>query len=190
VRQLSLEESDFVESASQVWWIFLVTGIAWLWVALIVLRLDAGSVSAISIMFGIVAIGAGVSEFVAVASSTTGWKIVRAVLGVLFVVAGIVAFFQPAGTFVALASLFAWVVLFKGIFDVTVALVGPKVGLWWVVLLIGIAEILLAFWAAGYFAGKAVLLVAWIAGFALFRGLMEIFTAFRLRGLKRELATG
>ena len=56
--QLSLAESDFVESASRAWWVFLVTGIAWLWVALIVLRLDATSVSAIALMFGFVAIGA------------------------------------------------------------------------------------------------------------------------------------
>lgn len=188
MRDLSLEESDFVESAARVWWAFLVAGIAWLGVALVVLRLDATSVSAIAIIFGIVAIGAGIAEFMAMAGSTTGWKIARGILGVLFVVGGIVAFFEPAGTFVALAALFAWVVLFKGIFDVTVALVGPKVGVWWLGLVIGILEILLAFWAAGYFGGKAVLLVAWIAGFALFRGFMEIFTAFRLRGLKRTLA--
>jgi uncharacterized membrane protein HdeD (DUF308 family) len=185
---LTLEERDFAESASRVWWIFLITGIAWLWVALIVLRLNLSSVTAIAILFGIVAIGLGVSEFMAMAGSTTGWKIVRAILGVLFLVAGIIAFFEPAGTFVALASLFAWVVLFKGIFDVTVALMGPKIGHWWIVLLLGIVEILLAFWAAGYFRGSALLLIAWIAGFALVRGFMEIFTAFRLRELKKELA--
>jgi uncharacterized membrane protein HdeD (DUF308 family) len=189
MRQLSLEESDFVEGAARVWWIFLVTGIAWLWVALIVLRLNATSVAAISVLFGVVAIGAGVNEFMAMANSTTGWKIARGILGALFIVAGIVSFFQPAGTFVALASLFAWVVLFKGIFDVTVALVGPKVGLWWLILLLGIVEILLAFWAAGYFRGSALLLVAWIAGFALARGFMEIFTAFRLRSLRDVVAS-
>ena len=189
MRQLSLEESDFVEGAARVWWIFLITCIAWLWVALIVLRLDATSVAAISVLFGVVAIGAGVNEFMAMPSSTAGWKIARGILGALFIIAGIVAFFQPAGTFVALASLFAWVVLFKGIFDITVALVGPKIGYWWVILLIGIVEILLAFWAAGYFAGKAVLLIAWIAGFALARGFMEIFTAFRLRSLRDAVAS-
>jgi uncharacterized membrane protein HdeD (DUF308 family) len=188
MRSLMLEENDFVESASRVWWVFLVTGIAWLWVALIVLRLDLTSVTAIAVLFGIVAIGLGVTEFFAMAGSTTGWKIVRAILGVIFIAAGIVAFTEPAGTFVALASLFAWVVLFKGIFDVTVSLVGPKIGLWWLILILGIVEILLAFWAAGYFRGSALLLVAWIAAFALTRGFMEIFTAFRLRGLKKEFA--
>jgi uncharacterized membrane protein HdeD (DUF308 family) len=61
-------------------------------------------------------------------------------------------------------------------------------GHWWVTLVLGIAEMLVAFWAAGYFAGKAVLMVAWIAGFALARGFMETLTAFRLRAVKRELA--
>jgi uncharacterized membrane protein HdeD (DUF308 family) len=185
---MTLEEADFVESASNVWWVFLVAGIAWLWVALIILRLNATSITAISIMFGIVAIAAGVNELIGMRSSTTGWKIARGILGVLFIVAGIVAFFHPANTFVALAALFAWIVLFKGIFDVTLALVGPKVGLWWVILIVGILEILLAFWAAGYFRGSAILLVVWVAVFALSRGFMEIFTAFRLRSLKRELA--
>ena len=60
-------------------------------------------------------------------------------------------------------------------------------GLWWLILILGIAEILLAFWAAGYFRGSALLLIAWIAAFALVRGFMEIFTAFRLRELKKEL---
>jgi uncharacterized membrane protein HdeD (DUF308 family) len=188
MRPLALADRDFAEGASRVWWVFLLSGIAWLWVALIVLRLDTTSVTAIAVLFGIVAIGLGVMEFVAMAVSTTGWKIVRAILGVLYIAAGIVAFFEPAGTFVALAALFAWVVLFKGIFDVTVALMGPKVGNWWLILLIGIAEILLAFWAAGYFRGSALLLVAWIAAFALTRGFMEIFTAFRLREVNKELA--
>ena len=188
MQQMTFEETDFAESAARVWWVFLIAGIAWLWVSLIILRLNATSITAISIMFGIVAIAAGVNELIAMPSSTTGWKIARGLLGVLFIIAGIVAFFQPAGTFVALASLFAWVVLFKGIFDVCVALIGPKVGLWWVILIVGVIEILLAFWAAGYFRGSAILLVAWVAIFTLSRGFMEIFTAFRLRGLKKELA--
>jgi uncharacterized membrane protein HdeD (DUF308 family) len=190
MQQMTFDEHDFVESAAGVWWVFLLTGIAWLWVALIILRLNATSITAISIMFGIVAIAAGVNELIGMANSTVGWKIARGILGVLFIIAGIVAFFHPANTFVALASLFAWIVLFKGIFDVTLALVGPKIGLWWVTLIIGIIEILLAFWAAGYFRGSAILLVAWVAIFALSRGFMEIFTAFRLRGLKRELTAG
>ncbi len=42
------------------WWLFLLTSIGWMLVALIVLRFDYTSVSAIAILFGIVAIAAGV----------------------------------------------------------------------------------------------------------------------------------
>ena len=41
------------------WWWLLITGIAWMLVALILLRFDYTSVSAISILFGVVAIMAG-----------------------------------------------------------------------------------------------------------------------------------
>jgi uncharacterized membrane protein HdeD (DUF308 family) len=173
-----------LESASRVWWLYLAIGILWLWVALIVLRLNLDSLEAISILFGCVAIALGVSEFMAMPASTTGWRIARGALGALCIVAGIVAFFQPAGTFVALASLVAWVLLFKGIFDVTMSLV-VREGVWWLLLLVGIAEILLAFWAAGYFRGSAFLLVVWVGAFALMRGITEILLAFRLHSLAK-----
>ncbi|HEY7196958.1 MAG TPA: DUF308 domain-containing protein [Gaiellaceae bacterium] len=180
-----LEQAE-LEGASRVWWLYLIVGILWLWVALIVLRLNLDSLYAISILFGCVAIGMGVSELFAIPASTTGWKIARGLLGALFIVAGIVAFFRPAGTFVALASLVAWVLLFKGVADVVVALM-TRVGAWWFLLIVGILEIVVGFWAAGYFRGSAILLVAWIAALALMRGISEIFLAFRLRNLSKEI---
>lgn len=184
---MRLEETELAEGASRIWWLFLLTGILWLWISLIVLRLNLESVTAIAILFGIVAIGAGINEFLAIGASTTGWKIAHGILGVVFVAAGIVAFFEPAGTFVALASLVAWVLLFKGIFDIVLALVSHPAHLWWVGLIVGSIEIVLAFWAAGYFRGSAIILVAWVAALTLLRGITEIVMAFRLRHLKKEL---
>lgn len=185
---MRLEETELVESASRFWWLFLIAGILWLWVSLIILRLDASSVKAISIIFGLVAIGAGLNEFMAMPASSRGWKIAHGLLGAVFVAAGVVAFFRPAGTFVALASIVAWVLVFKGIFDITVAIVTHEVvRLWWIGLIVGFAEILLGFWAAGYFRGSAILLIAWIAALALMRGITEIMMAFRLRSLGKEL---
>ena len=180
---LRLDENELAESASRFWWLYLVTGILWLWVTLIILRLNLDTVYAISILFGFVAIGAGINEFLGMGVSTTGWKIVHAVLGVIFIAAGIVAFFQPQGTFVALASIVAWVLLFKGIFDIILAFMVHPAPLWWVGLIVGAIEIALAFWAAGYFRGSALLLVVWVAAFTLMRGITEIVLAFRLRKL-------
>lgn len=188
---LRLEENELAESASRFWWLYLITGVLWLWVTLIILRLNLDTVYAISILFGFVAIGAGINEFLAMGASTRGWQIVHGVLGVVFIAAGIVAFFRPEGTFVALASIVAWVLLFKGIFDIVLSFMVQPAHLWWVGLIVGVAEVLLAFWAAGYFRGSAFLLVVWVAALTLTRGITEIVLAFRLRrlGEKGEPAT-
>lgn len=185
---LTLEETELAESASRFWWLYLLTGVLWLWVTLIILSLDIDTVYAVSILFGFVAIGAGINELFAMGAATTGWKVVHGALGVIFIAAGIVAFFRPQGTFVALAAIVAWVLLFKGIFDIVLALVSHPEHLWWVGLIVGSVEILLAFWAAGYFRGSAIILVAWIAALTLLRGITEIVMAFRLRKLKRAIA--
>jgi uncharacterized membrane protein HdeD (DUF308 family) len=185
VVDLRIEEDELAESASRLWWLYLITGILWLWVTLIILRLNLDTVYAISILFGFVAIGAGVNELIGIGASSRGWKVVHGILGALFIVAGIVAFFRPQGTFVALASIVAWVLLFKGIFDIVLALMTHPAHLWWVGLIVGAIEILLAFWAAGYFRGSAILLVVWVAAFTLMRGITEIILAFRLRQLRK-----
>ncbi len=183
---LRMEQNELTESASRFWWLYLITGILWLWVTLIILRLNLDTVYAISILFGFVAIGAGINEFLTIGASTTGWKIAHAILGVIFVAAGIVAFFRPEGTFVALASIVAWVLLFKGIFDIVLAFMLHPAHLWWVGLIVGVIEILVAFWAAGYFRGSALLLVVWVAALTLMRGITEIVLAFRLRQLGKR----
>jgi uncharacterized membrane protein HdeD (DUF308 family) len=57
------------------WWLFLVTGIAWTLVALILLRFDYTTVSAISILFGFVAIAAGVIEIGVTMLANGWWKV-------------------------------------------------------------------------------------------------------------------
>ena len=49
-------------------------------------------------------------------------------------------------------------------------------------LISGTVQILLAFWAAGDFGHKAFLLVVWVGASALAHGIVQIVTAFRLRG--------
>ena len=55
--------------------------------------------------------------------------------------------------------------------------------------MIGILEIILAFWVAGSFRRSVILLVAYVGIVALARGITEIIFAFRLHKLKKELAT-
>ena len=43
---------------------------------------------------------------------------------------------------------------------------------------------MLAFWAAGYYGRSSVLLIAWVAAFALIRGVRDFVFAFRVRELQ------
>ena len=182
-------EREVLDEATDRWWIFLITGIAWLVFSLLVFQWDYTTVSAISILFGVVAIVAGVNEFFEISVSTTGWKWVHGLLGVLFVLVGIYALWHPYDTFATLAALMGLFMLFRGIFDITVAfLTKGEFELWWLQLITGILFILLAFWVAGNLRQGAILLVVYVGVIALVRGITEIFLAFKLRGLRRALA--
>ncbi len=185
---MTFEEREVVEEATDRWWLFLLSGIAWLVFALIVFQWNYTTVYAISYLFGIVALVAGGNEFIAIAVSTTGWKFAHGILGALFVIAGIWALVHPHNAFATIAALIGLFILFKGIFDLTVAFVTKnEFELWWLQLVIGILEIVLAFWVAGSFRKSAILLVAYVGIVALTRGITEILLAFKLKGARKRL---
>jgi uncharacterized membrane protein HdeD (DUF308 family) len=164
------------------WWLLLITGIGWTLAGLIVLRFDYTSVSAISILFGIVAIAAGVMEIGVMILAAGWWKLLHIVLAVIFIVAGIVAFIHPGNTFAALAAVFSFFLIFAGTFDIVVSISARhEIEVWWLQLVGGIIELALGFWAAGYYGRSTVLLIAWVAAFAVIRGVRDIVLAFRVR---------
>ncbi len=167
------------------WWVFLLTSIGWMLVALIVLRFDYTSVSAIAILFGIVAIAAGVLEIGVTILANGWWKLLHGLMALVFIVVGIVAFIHPGDTFVALAAVFSFFLIFAGTFDIIISIsIRREFGVWWLQLIGGIVELVLGFWAAGYYGRSAVLLVAWVAAIAIIRGVRDIVLAFRVRELQ------
>jgi uncharacterized membrane protein HdeD (DUF308 family) len=157
----------------------------WLLFSIVIFRFDWTTVSSISILFGVVMLCAAVAELIAAWVEHGWWRVARLALGVAFGVIGIVAFVHPGNTFSALAAVISFYFIFKGIFDVVVALAGWGVALHsWLYLLLGVAEILIGFWAAGDFGHRAILLVVWVGVTALTRGISEIVLAFTLRGAR------
>ncbi len=151
-------------------------------VALIVLRFDYTSVSAIAILFGIVAIAAGVLEIGVTILANGWWKLLHGLMALVFIVVGIVAFIHPGNTFLALAAVFSFFLIFAGTFDIIISIsIRREIEVWWLQLIGGIVELLLGFWAAGYYGRSAVLLVAWVAAIAIIRGVRDIVLAFRVR---------
>ena len=177
-----LADREVVEDAADRWWLFLLTGIAWLVFALLVFQWDYTSVYAVSYLFGVVALVAAVNEFLQITVSSTGWKLAHGLLGVLFLIGGTWALVHPRNAFATLAALIGFFFLAKGLFDVTVAVVTrDQFDLWWLQLVAGLVEILLAFWVAGAFTEKVILLVVSVGVIALTRGITELLLAFKLR---------
>jgi uncharacterized membrane protein HdeD (DUF308 family) len=167
------------------WWLLLITGVGWSLVGLIVLRFDYTSVHAISLLFGFVGIAAGVMELFMVFMVRGWWKLLNGVLALAFFAAGVVAFVHPGDTFLALAAIFSFFLLFAGTFDIIMSIAAKnEVGAWWLQLIGGIIEVALAFWAAGDYGRSSVLLIAWVAAFALIRGVRDFVFAFRVRELQ------
>ncbi len=167
------------------WWLMLITGIAWILVSAILLRFDYTSVSSISILFGIVALFAGAAEIGVLFLAAGWWKLLHAVLAIVYIVAGIVAFIHPGDTFLALAAIFSFFLVFAGTFDIVIAIsTRHEIEVWWLQLVGGIIELALGFWAAGYYGRSATLLVAWVAAFTIIRGVRDIVLAFRVRELQ------
>ena len=108
-------------------------------------------------------------------------------LGVLFIVTGFAALAWPDRTFLVLANLVAWFLIFKGTLDIVIAFAMKGEELWWVQLVVGVLSIVIAFWAAGYPGRSAVLLVLWVGISCLTRGVTELVLAFQLKGLKNRL---
>jgi uncharacterized membrane protein HdeD (DUF308 family) len=182
---LSASDRRTMVDAARMWWLFLITGTAWLLFSIIIFRFDYTTVSAISILFGVFVLAAAVMEFIALAT-TQGWRLIlHALLGVAFLVIAIVSFVHPGDTFRALAAVISFYFILKGTFDLIVSLATRDENeVWWLGMTLGIVEILLGFWAAGDFGNKVILLVVWVGVAALTRGISEILFAFSLRHMK------
>ena len=186
---MTVEELDEIDpDAARWWWVFLMTGIAWVLVSFIVLAYEPTSATLIAYMVGAVLIVAGANELMEIGFAPS-WKWLHAVLGGLFIVAGVFAFIEPFQIFGVLALLIGWYLLVKGTFDVIMSIMERDVlPLWGLVLGAGIIEIVIGLWAIGYPGRSAALLILWVGIGALMRGITEIFFAFRLRGSGRAQA--
>jgi uncharacterized membrane protein HdeD (DUF308 family) len=181
---------EAAESAARYWWLFIVTGVCWLAVSMIIFRFDYTTVLAIGVLFGSIAIVAGVLEVAAGVASSGGWAVLHFLLGAIFLFVGVLSFFTPGDTFVALAALVSFFFVFAGAFDIVTSIATrTEVPFWWVQLVSGIFEVGLGFWAAGYWNRSVVLLVAFVGASTLFRGIAAIVFGFKLLQLKRDPRT-
>jgi len=169
------------------WWLFLVTGALWIIFGFIVLSFDITTVYAVAIFLGVGFIVGGIVEL-GLASVAESGKWLYVTFGIIAIIAGIVALVWPEQTFVVVAAIVAWLVLFAGILDVVTSLATRHDNdIWWLQLILGGLEIAVGVWAIGYTGRSIALLVIWVGVAALFRGISHIVLAFGLRGADKQL---
>jgi uncharacterized membrane protein HdeD (DUF308 family) len=168
------------------WWLFLVTGIAWLIIAVMVLRFTPASVNTVGILLGVLFLLAGFNEFM-IGSISHHWRWAHILLGIFFIIGAIWAFARPFNAFWSLASVLGLLLIFKGTLDIIGAIVTKDVNTaWWLGLVAGILELILGFWVSQQaFPARGALLLLFVGFFALFRGIEEIVISFEVRSRQR-----
>ena len=173
---------DTVLGLARTWWLCLLLGILWILFGMVVLSYNVGSQLALAVLTGIAFIATGVNELIT-AGRVERLQWLWLVGGVLSVVAGIITFVWPGHTLRFLAGILAWFLVVKGTVDTLGAFASIGRPWWWTTLLLGMAELLLGIWAAGYPGRSLFVFVNLVGIYAVFLGFAELLTAFDLRRL-------
>jgi uncharacterized membrane protein HdeD (DUF308 family) len=177
---------DVLRGLTSAWWLFLILGVLWILFGMFVLSYNVGSLLALAIFAGVTFIVTGITQILA-AGRAESWRWLYLVGGALSIIAGIIAFVWPGRTLLVISVVLAWFLVFKGIVDIVGAFSSHGRPYWWVQLILGILELLLGIWAAGY-PGRSLFVFVNVVGiYAIFYGFTELFAAFDLRGLGRRL---
>jgi len=193
VRSSSRVESGPAQLAKRLtgpWWAYLLAGIAWVIISVIILRFNIASVATIGLLLGALFLLSAVEEFViAWVRPTWGWA--HGLLGILFIGAAIWSFVTPYGAFWALASVLGIMLVVVGTVHIIRA-ISSKVfnDAWWFGVIGGVLEVFIGFWvSAQYFRAQAFFLIIWAGLLALFRGVFQIVLAFEVRSAQSRLET-
>jgi uncharacterized membrane protein HdeD (DUF308 family) len=189
------EERMIVREGARYWWLLLVTGILWLLIAWMVLRLNTTSIATVGVLLGVVFLFAAVNEAGVASLAHGGWKLWHWILAAIFFLGGLYGFIRPVNTFFALASVLGLILILYGALEIVQAVATRAVNpYWWLSLILGILLILLAFWVSGSdrvyaLAQRTYLILFWVGFLALFRGFSQIFLAFTVRHAGQEATT-
>jgi uncharacterized membrane protein HdeD (DUF308 family) len=178
------EAREAVRGLSKLWWMWILFGIFWIVVSVVILQFDQASITTVGVLIGVMFLATGMQQFVIMGLAEHG-RWIYGLFGVLFIIAGIIALISPENTFAALADILGFLFLLVGVFWIIQAFVAKEVNeLWWLGLIAGILMIVLAFWTGGqFFIEKSYVLLVFAGIWALMQGVTDIVRAFQIRKL-------
>ena len=179
-------EREALRGISRLWWLWLVFGVVWAIIALVILQFDQASVTTVGVLIGLMFLASAAQQMVVGSLvDRLGW--LYYLFALLFLIAGIVTLISPENTFAAIADILGFLFLIVGVFWVIQAFVAREVSeLWWLGLISGLLMIVLAFWTGGqFFIEKAYVLLVFAGIWALMHAVTDIVRAFQIRKLGR-----
>lgn len=173
------------------WWALLLRALLAIVIGLIAFMRPAVTLAALITFFGVFAMADGIFAVVAALRGMRrgdrwGWMLFEGIVGI---VAGGIALFNPAIGALALAWLVAGWALATGILEIAAAIKLRKVMTGeWLLLAAGVLSIIFAFIVATRPGVSVLLLVMWIGIFAIIHGFVTMALAFRVRKWSHEHA--
>ena len=179
---------DTAKETTGLWWLWLIAGIAWGVIALVILQFDSASITTVGVLVGAMFTFAAVQNF-ALVSVPGAVRWVSALFGVMFLIAAVICFISPENTFVALADTLGFLFLLVGLWWMVRAFLERATNtLWWLGLISGILMTILAFWTGGqFFIEKAYVLLVFAGIWALMASINDIVRAFIMLRAHQEL---
>jgi uncharacterized membrane protein HdeD (DUF308 family) len=178
-------ERTAIKEVASLWWLWVVAGVAWTIVALVILQFDQASVTTVGVIVGLMFLATGAQQLaLMMLVDRMGWLF--GIFGVLFLIAGVIALISPENTFAALADVLGFLFLIVGAFWIIQAFQERAINpVWWLGLTAGILMLMLAFWTSGqFYINKAYTLLVFAGIWALMHGITDLVRAFQIRQLK------
>jgi uncharacterized membrane protein HdeD (DUF308 family) len=161
------------------WGFLMFAGVAWLAISWCVMRLEPPDITAVA---GPVVLFGALTEAVRALSQTRTWWL-NAGMAVLFTVTGVVLWAAAdSSSYTTPAALLGWYLMVRGAADVAVAMMTRATDrIWGLLMVVGVLETALGFFAASPLSRSADLVVTVLGGLALARGVSDLVAALRLR---------
>ena len=180
--------TDSLASKTRYWWVLICAGLAWILIALVVLHFTYATVAAIATLFGALCLVAAATEVMVGAVSSRGWRMTRWFVAAAFVVAGVVAYLAVKATVIGLAAVMSVVFILWGALGVVVAIAAHRNRGWWVLLILGLAQLAIGSAIAGSLQMSITALLIWVATGTVIHGIGEISSAFVVRKIGQHVA--
>jgi uncharacterized membrane protein HdeD (DUF308 family) len=177
------EAREAVRDVSRFWWAWIVAGVFWVAVGLVILQFDQASINTVGVLIGLMFFFTSIQIFAISSMISGGLRWLYWVFGLFMLVAAVLAFISPENTFAAIADILGFLFLLVGVFWVIQAFATREVNdLWWFGLIAGILMIILAFWTGGqFFIEKQYVLLVFAGIWALMQGFTDFVRAFVIR---------